>query len=257
LSSKAIFTGVDNTQSSAFGEKIFRSPRNHASAIASIIATRAQSSSFLPKTLARDKLPDHFYKFASSLPTHTLLKSTRKRDFFLDLTGDLEQFEEAITANYVPLSGKADYAASEFLEQIPQRLDTQSDESWVLVLITIHGGDNNKIAIDISWINVLLSFDSGSVIVPMQTAYMSQGSYDVVADELVNNAKLLADLFPTIDVETFEDELSTPEPEAPGQLLDDWLLGSDHTWESESLPSIYTNRRRQSLYPLLRQRVGL
>jgi hypothetical protein len=142
--------------------------------------------------------------------------------------------------------------------RFPQRLDTQSDESWVLVLITIHGGDDNKIAFDISWINVLLSFDAnGSVIIPEQTAYMSQGSYNVETDKLVDNADLLADLFPTIEVAEFEDELSTPEPEAPGQLLNDWLLGSDHTWESESLPSLYTNRRRQSLYPLLQLRVGL
>ncbi|KAK3822983.1 MAG: hypothetical protein J3Q66DRAFT_136924 [Benniella sp.] len=257
LSSKAIFTGVDNTDPDASRVKIFRNPRNHASAIASIIANRAQSNFFLPKTLAREKLPDHFYKFASSLPTRTILKSTRKRDFFLDLTGDLNQFKEVITANYVPLSGKADDAASAFVEQIPQSLDTQSDESWALVLITIHGGDNDQIAFDISWINVLLSFDNGSVIIPEQTAYMSQGSYKVETDQLVRNADLLADLFSTIEVAEFEDELSTPEPEAPGQLLNDWLLGSDHTWESESLPLIYTNRRRQNLYPLLQLRVGL
>jgi len=119
LSSKAIFTGVDNSNPDASRVKIFRNPRNHAAAVASIIATRAQTNFFLPKTLAREKLPNHFYKFASSLPTRTIFKSTRKRDFFLDLTGDLNQFKELIAANYVPLSGKADYAASAFVEQIP------------------------------------------------------------------------------------------------------------------------------------------
>ncbi|KAF9364267.1 hypothetical protein BGX34_002029 [Mortierella sp. NVP85] len=257
LSSKAVFTGVDNTNPDASRVKIFKDPRNHATAVASIITTRAQSNLFVPNTLAREELPNHFYKFASSLPTRTIFKSTRKRDFFLDLTGDLNQFKETIATNYVPLSGKADYAASAFVEQIPRRLDTQSDESWVLVLITIHGGDNDEISFDISWINVLLSSDNGSVIIPEQTAYMSQGSYKVETDVLVDNANLLADLFSTIEVAEFEEELSTSEPEASSQLLNDWLLGSDHTWESESLPSTYTNRHRQRLYPLLQLRVGL
>lgn len=217
----------------------------------------ARSNSFSPRIVPREALSGHFYKFASSLPTRTILKSTRKKDSFLDLTGGLDQLKEMIAANYVPLSGKADIAASAFVEQIPQFRKERSDESWVLVLITIHGEDNAKITLDISWVNILLSVsDDGSVSIPVQTAYMYQGSYSVDGLELILNAQRYSEKYRKVDTRAFQFLLTTPALEAPSQLLREWLFEPDHPCESESNPSKYANRRRQSLYTLLQLRMG-
>jgi hypothetical protein len=247
-SSKAIFIGVDNTDPNASGAAIFRDPRNHATAAASVIGFSSKQANFKPKEQGLDATHREYQAFfqkAVSFPGFF----TREAPYStLHLTGDLDQFKEQISANYIPLSGKADVAASAFVEQIPESTEQESSGAWTLVLVTIYGDESDTISVDISSIEVQVSVNGdGSVSLQKQTAQLNQHVVQVNRSFFVNYADTLSSRIPKESIETFKDELTTPNSKDRSQLLKDWLFGSNHACKSES-PLAH---RRQRLYPLL------
>ncbi|KAF9364278.1 hypothetical protein BGX34_002040 [Mortierella sp. NVP85] len=248
VSSKAIFIGVDKTDPNAYGAAIFRDTRNHATAVASIIGFSSKQSNFRPKEQGFDVTPREYQAFvqkAVSFPGF-VLALTNPRD--LKLKGGLDQFREEILANYIPISGKAEVVASAFVEQIPESTEPESSGTWTLVLVTIFGEELHQVYADISSIEVEVSVnDDGSVSLQEQTARLTQQTVQVNPRFLIDNADTLSNRIPTENIETFKDELTTPNSEGRSQLLKDWLFGSNYACKSES-PLVH---RRQRLYPLL------
>ncbi|KAK3822997.1 MAG: hypothetical protein J3Q66DRAFT_137110 [Benniella sp.] len=247
-SSKAIFIGVDNSDPNAYGADIFRDPRNHATAAASVIGFSSKQSGFRPKEQGLYATPEKYQAFLQKAGTFPGFVSTQRNTRDLRLTGDLDQFKEQISANYIPISGKADIEASAFVEQIPESTESEWSGAWTLVLVTIYGEEYNTIYVDISSIEVEVSVHGdGSVSLREQTAKLTQETLRVNADFFVHYAETLAGKIQKEDIATFKDELTTPNSEGRSQLLKDWLFGSNHACKSE-FPLVH---RRQRLYPLL------
>lgn len=160
------------------------------------------------------------------------------------LTGDFGQFEEEIAANYLPISGKANVAASAFVEQIPRYEKEALSGTWTLVLITVHGGEDNKITLDFSSVNVGLTIDSDDVVViDRQNTRLYQTVFQASTLDFVTEAQRFAEEYPKFDVVDLVDDLSTPDSENLNQLLD----ASGHACETMPQPSKYAHRR-QTLY---------
>ena len=250
VSSKAIFTGVDNSDPNASGPATFSDPRNHATAAASIIELVSKQTDFKPKEQGLDATAWEYQAFFQKLTKFPGFEQLYNNLHYLELTGKLDQLKEQISAYYVPLSGKADAAASAFVEQIPESTKPGSSGTWTLVLITIHGEEDNTISVDLSSVDVkIVVKDDGSVSLKRkQTAKLYQTVVQIDSKYLIANADKLARFTPTEDVETFKEDLTTPSSNDRNKLLKDWLFGSNHACEFESLQSKYVHRR---LYPSL------
>jgi len=245
VSSKAIFTGVDQTKSGASSVDIFRNPSNHASAAASIIKFSAQSSNFNPKENGLEvssEAYENFFKKVSTFPGSVL---TLQQSPQLDLTGDLEQFKKQIAENYSPLSDDAEDVAAAFIEQISKPTSEGASGTWLLGLITIHGEEySERITFDLSSIEVAVTVGAkGAIKVEKQTARLQQSSFTLNSQFIVSYADTLAQRISTIDINTYEDALTTSA--SNDDELNAWLCG----FPSKSVS------RRQRLYSLSQLRM--
>ncbi|KAK3806735.1 MAG: hypothetical protein J3Q66DRAFT_375061 [Benniella sp.] len=225
VSSKAIFTGVDNSDPDASAFDTFHDPRNHVTAVASVIEGFLKHANFRPKEHGYNETRDQYYAFERAVPTFEYFVEKSRRLGVLKLTGDLGQFQDAIADNYEPITGKADVtasavAASAFAEQIPQYVDPALSGSWnplrslFLVLITVHGGEDNKIGVDISAINVHIDIDesTGLVAIKEQIANLRQDTFQLDPYGFVTFTERFS-MYQKVSVANILDDLSTPKPE--------------------------------------------
>ncbi|KAK3806777.1 MAG: hypothetical protein J3Q66DRAFT_392844 [Benniella sp.] len=259
LSSKTIFTEVDNTEQHPHLSDLFKNPKNHVTATASIVGYWAKEHKFKPKNGLGMGL-GKFYEYTDFLNDvdNTGLFNLQKRKMNQPkLTGGLDQFKEAIAAVYLPLSSvKSDVAASAFADQIPLSANPPLDGYWTLILIIIHGGEDNKVTLEFSFIvDLKISVKDGSVIIPEQTISLRQTFYQLLGDKLVEDPMSYYTKYPMIALNTLLDDLTTPKLKSSNQLLDTGLDGSDLTCETKSVSS-KDMPSRQRLYPLSQLRMG-
>lgn len=243
--SKTIFTGVDNSDPSAQGADVFRDPRNHAKAAASIIGYSADQANFKPKEHGIQETPQAFDDFqakASKFPGFLMQANSVRQ---LNLTGELNNFRDEVIKNYLPEAGKPDVAAAAFAEQIPGSSDGGSLGTRVLVLISIHGTEDNTISVAISSIRVNLSAKGDAIVIDEQYTELRQTIFGLNRGLLTSNADALAGKINTIDINTLLDRLSTNGNTA--ELLA-WLFGSSKGCNMKF--PMTSGPRRQRLFSL-------
>ncbi|KAK3806835.1 MAG: hypothetical protein J3Q66DRAFT_445374 [Benniella sp.] len=151
----------------------------------------------------------------------------------LKLTGGRNRHKEQIATVHVPFAGgmKADVAAAAFVEQIPKSTKKIFSGTWTLVLITIHGSDDNKVSVDLS----------------------THGPFQVSAEVLERESTLYGLYYPKVDVKTLLDTLTTPKSKSSDYFLDAWISESDHSCETKFQSSKYAHH--QSLYRMSQLRM--
>ncbi|KAF9940482.1 hypothetical protein BGZ65_006861 [Modicella reniformis] len=209
VTSKAIFTGIDNSDPKAEGAEIFRNSRNHVKAIASVLKFSADENNFKPKEHGVKETSEAYRGFNTKVNTFPGLTLKERNDEPLRFTGDREQFKEEVTAYYKSLAGKSNVAAAAFVDQIPKSSDGGPLGTRELVLVSIYSDERNTVVLDISTINVRLSERDGAIEVDPQNTVLDQIILSVNQNVLVANAETLASKLPSIDVKTLLDELST------------------------------------------------
>jgi hypothetical protein len=249
-SSKAIFTGVDHFDPDSNGLDILFDPDNHVTATASILDYFAKQQKFQPKADGVYKNDKQYLDFLDSVKNFRSFAPRKDNNVLLELTGGLDQLKEAITAGYVPLSGRSDAVASAFVEQIPSSSDPSLSGYWDLILMTIHGAEDNKITFELSELQVLISVnDAGSVSIPPQESLIYRDVFVVDPDYLPEDALPFLNDLSVVNATTFVD-LFTSKSERRSLSLDAWFLGSDHPCEEKATPSKYA-QHRQMLYRML------
>jgi len=253
VSSKAIFTGVDNSDPNASAISIFRDPKNHASAVTSILFNFSKEAAFEPKVDGLTIHAQQFFGFATLIKSCPVFQwRSNAYDPELHLTGDLNQLKEAIAAKYVPISIKADAVAAALVDQIPKS-GTPSVFLSSMILITIHGGNNNEITLDTAQLQLMIDYSSKSAVIPAQVAHLFQETYKILDGYFHADPESYAKMYPKVDVKTLTDHLTTPKSKGTNQLPDVWFSGTDHTCETKPEPSKYTHRQR--LYRLSQLRM--
>ncbi|KAK3806737.1 MAG: hypothetical protein J3Q66DRAFT_375063 [Benniella sp.] len=248
VSSRAIFTGVDNSDRDASGFDTFLHSKNHASAVASIIVDLSKQTNFRPMEHAYKETYDQYLEFKEAFTTFEdfLPKGCKRQP--LKLTGERDQLKKQIADNYVSPSGDSDVAASAFVLQIPQIENSNLSGTWRLVLITVHGDEDYKISLDFAWIDVKLSIKPpGFVTIEPQDTRLYQTTFEADALAFTVKAEYYAEKYPKFRVVNFLQDLSTPSTDA-------WLSGSGHACETKPQPPKYAHRR-QTLYPLSQLRM--
>ncbi|KAF9366783.1 hypothetical protein BGX34_007557 [Mortierella sp. NVP85] len=252
-SSKAIFTGVDHFDPDSNGLDILFNPNNHVTATASILDHFAKQQKFQPKADGVYKNDKQYLDFLDSVKNFRSFAPRKDNNVLLELTG-LDQLKEAITTAYVPLSGMSDAVASAFVEQIPSSSDPALSGYWDLILITIHGAEDNKITFELSELQVLITVnDAGSVSIPPQESLIYRDVFVVDPGYLPEDALPFLNHLSVVSATTFVD-LFTSKSERRNPSPDAWFWGSDHACEGKATPS-KSAHRRQRLYTLSQLRM--
>jgi hypothetical protein len=256
LSSKAIFTGVDHSDRDAEYDKMFEDPRNHVTATSSILDVISQRTEFRPKEDGFTEDNEQFLSFKDETLGFESFIRKEGTTHVLKLTGGRNRLKEQIATVYVPLAGgmKADVAAAAFVEQIPESTKKTFSGTWTLVLMTIHGGDDNKVSVDLSSMELKISVnDNGLVTVPDQEVTIAQGPFQVSAEVLERESTFYSSYYPRVDVKTLLDTLTTPKSKSSDHFLDAWFSEPDHSCETKFQSSKYAHR--QSLYRMSQLRM--
>ncbi|KAK3806826.1 MAG: hypothetical protein J3Q66DRAFT_358542 [Benniella sp.] len=124
VSSKAIFTGVDNSDLGASAVKVFFDPNNHATATASFIEILSKQTGFRPNEHGLYTTNDQFLAFKMNIKEFEYFEHMDGLYLPMKLTGDLDQLKHEVAREYAPLSR---YSPTEILRDHPR-----GQTSWLL-----------------------------------------------------------------------------------------------------------------------------
>ncbi|KAK3806799.1 MAG: hypothetical protein J3Q66DRAFT_392861 [Benniella sp.] len=255
VSSKAIFTGVDNSDPNPSRDDVYE-PNNIVTLTAIVLERFANSADFQPKNKGLFENGHELASFQGALKDFPGF--TSKEDIYLGAEmddGGHDQLKKAFAEAYAGRSNNPDAVASAFVEQIPRSTDSSFSGYWLLTLLTIHGEESGKVKVDIAVAFIEISVDkAGLVSIPKQGVYISVDRHEVDHITLLLSLSIVPkwDDFEVVKVSALVDLLTTPKPS--NQLLDAWLFGSDHACEEKSIRSKHA-LRRQRLYTLSQLRM--
>ncbi|KAI1306708.1 hypothetical protein EDD11_004684 [Mortierella claussenii] len=213
LISVARLTGKDTTTRGKRGAEIFRNPRNHASAVASILLYTADRNDYRPREKGIITDSTVYEKFMDETLSFPGYRVGTERIDNLHFNGDRKQFHEQIRQHYRSDVNKADQVARAFEKMIPRELDEDNEDQsnkYLLTQLIIHNHMGRPIQVEMSELSLTLSRDrDGRAKIDKQTALMYVNHFTVKTDYLVNHADSLAKDIPTVMVKKALEELST------------------------------------------------
>ena len=211
--SGACMNGQDTTSRDSHGEEIFRDPRNHPSAVASLLRYSADRADFRPRekgVITDPKVYEHFMKDVCNFPGFQVHHQQNQR---LELQGDREQFKREIAKKYK--SDRVDpwAMARAFEHLIPQELDEDNQE-WLLnyVVLNTQDREGHQGNIEVEIASVMLQLTKGSndeTKIKRQTAEMTMNAFNVKRQYLVEHASSLAQRVRTMRARKALKELSS------------------------------------------------
>ncbi|KAG0239848.1 hypothetical protein B0O80DRAFT_499785 [Mortierella sp. GBAus27b] len=207
--SRALYIGTDSSDPTDRPYEIFHDPRNHPTAVASLLFHFSEGADFHPKEQGIDATSKAYGKFIGSVLSFPGFRRHPKESD-LDLSGSLDQFRDEIASKYDPDDRtKSDDISYEFEWQLPKTLAT-SQEQWLLSLATITRTADDAIVVDLSSIPVKLTKDDyGSVTIDKQATVLRQQIVRVDAEFLIRHAEPLRRSVDIISVERFTREFFT------------------------------------------------
>ncbi|KAF9281474.1 hypothetical protein BGZ68_006627 [Mortierella alpina] len=209
IASGALYTGKDNSNYELEVNKIdtFRDPRNHASAVASILWNGAVLAKFIPAADGLTTDPYAYQDFLREVYHFKGFKKAGEQRRKLELTGRLEQLEEEIDRKYRSFSSDEDIdVARHFRQLIPNNIrkkDVYGDR-WLLNQIIIRQSPhNNEVSFEIGRIELeIRSERNGKAMIEPQTATLVKTDFRVDEKYLMENAETLAEWVPVANVKT-------------------------------------------------------
>ncbi|KAF9900282.1 hypothetical protein BX616_002635, partial [Lobosporangium transversale] len=162
--SRGLLTSLDTTNPNDHGEAIFENPKNHASAVASILVYSANQAGFRPRErgiLDRTETFENYIRKAIDFPGFTKAYTEYEP---LELTGDVQQFEQEVIKKYSSNINKKEEIARALtgLLNSLNKVDLgtkkkfQSQKDWLLTLTVINKPVNYYVTVT-DVINVSLS----------------------------------------------------------------------------------------------------
>ncbi|KAF9363263.1 hypothetical protein BGX34_004544 [Mortierella sp. NVP85] len=202
--SGACIVGEDTSSHDSRGEEIFKNPRNHPAAVASILRFSADRAEFRPRekgVITDQKVYDHFLKDVYNFPGFQAHHQQRMQ---LDLQGDREQFKREVAKKYKSDRNDPNQMATEFDQLLPQEMDHDNQE-WLLNYVVMNtqnnqgGGDQSEILVEIC--SIMLKLTKGSndeAKIKRQTAQMTMNAFTVKKEYLMQHAQSLSQRIQTM-----------------------------------------------------------
>jgi len=216
--SGACMVGQDMSQETR-GEEVFRNPRNHATAVASILRHSADRAEFRPRekgVITDPKVYNQFLKDVNNFPG---FKSHHQDMERLELQGDREQFKREVAKKYKTDRNDPWQIARSFERLLPHEVDKDNQE-WLLNYVVMNtqgsrggggGGNQGEITVEICSITLKLTKDSNTdqAKIKRQTAEMKLSMFTVKREYLEEHANALAQRIRTMEARKALRELSS------------------------------------------------
>ncbi|KAF9159496.1 hypothetical protein DFQ26_006478 [Actinomortierella ambigua] len=197
--SKGILIGEDKTDKNAKGPEIYKNPRNHQSAAASIIAGVAKIQGYEPYALDPTESGKVFGRFERQFRRPPGFHAGQQDEIVLRLTSDLNQVEEAIKGAYGDIGSVS--IAKALRELVPSSTKDPQAKYWVLSVVAITLDPHENVGAKLFALFIQLNVDGdGKVTLPSeQTSYLNIANVEVDTGYMIANA---AELFARFEVAT-------------------------------------------------------
>ncbi|KAG0207128.1 hypothetical protein BGX28_001559 [Mortierella sp. GBA30] len=221
-----IFVGEDTSEFPLDGIEVFKDPKNHATAAASVLVHSAKTVEFHPSEQPAKSLApalDRFVQKASVFPGF-LFRHTTDSSLHLRNGSSAKDIESQIHAAYNN-TPHIDYLAREFRDLVPFKNEDESLQKWVLSVILLDkpvGSDVIHLKFARITLNITYLHDitSARAHIPEQEARIIFADYDVNASFLLDKANALAGMIPIVQVEIAIPYFASPTIACNGPLED-------------------------------------
>lgn len=212
--SGACMVGRDTSEETT-GEEVFKDPRNHVTAVASILRHSADRNQFQPRqkgVITDPKVYQAFIKDIYNFPGFHAHQTEMER---LELQGDHEQFKREIAKKYKTDRNDPWKIAVAFERLLPHNLEHDSQE-WLLNYVVLNtqgrsgSGGQKDVSVEISSVMLKLTKDQNDrVKIKRQTAEMRINMFTVDKEYLKNHSNSLSQRIRTMDARKALRELSS------------------------------------------------
>jgi len=192
--SGAIFAGKDTTENNAHKTDIFRDPRNHATAAASILVYGAKSANFNPSNQDQKTLVSHFDGFEHKVNNFPGFTESATLESRISIDSTLLGLEHAIHREYDNPDGRL--VARGIRDLVPGEIRDRDMKEWLLSLVVVSKprGTNH---VTVKLVQLCLKLESegnnGMTRIPKQNADLKIAEYRVDADVLEKHSKKFAE----------------------------------------------------------------
>ncbi|GJJ72046.1 hypothetical protein EMPS_04403 [Entomortierella parvispora] len=241
VASRAIFFGEDTSDSSANPYDIYANPKNHASAVSSVLVFAANEVDFRPSEQQPKELGSNYEQFFKEVSAFPGFRLERDEQVLIPLDGTRIQFENAVFDTN-PYYLHQSQVARNLRSLIPQRAGDNGGY-WLLSLIAIDKPEDAD-AVKIALVSVIVYIETdrtGKVTIPVQEAIVRTSFFQARSRVLVGNADQFSEAIPIVHVpeaEKFfdsekEDEDMIPCHQKPAafvnqaqRALENWYSGN-------------------------------
>ncbi|KAG0252611.1 hypothetical protein DFQ27_007953 [Actinomortierella ambigua] len=215
--SGAILIGKDTTQS-IDPVLVFRDPKNHLTAAASIVVSAANRVSFQPTKKTPKTLVPAFGNFQIKLASFPGFINSEVSESSLSLNGSFTQFEKEVRdANK---DQDSPIIARSLRDLIPGHIKDKGLKKWILSLLVFKKLEGTKIQIKLARVTLtVLSDQTHTTYIPKQTADYSTGILEVNSAYLTASADKWASVIPIVKVRDAIDFLTSPKASMADNFL--------------------------------------
>ncbi|KAF9974161.1 hypothetical protein BGZ73_002469 [Actinomortierella ambigua] len=221
--SRGVFNGDDTTNPDARGVKVFREPRNHPMAVASILMYAGGKAGYDPHSQAPKKSRHSYRAFRKQVSAFPgFLKGETFRMLLSLEGGSLDEVENKVRMAYPFADG--DYIGSSIRYSIPTVSIGPDVADFVFSLVVIskpYGSEdpddtNTKITIELVRLHLKIKAvnGDGAVQIPKQTAKLIVSQLEVKRHYLIRRAEYLAKKIPRRSLVDFVKYFWSKDPNA-------------------------------------------
>jgi len=192
--SGALFSGKDTTENNAHKTDIFRDPRNHATAAASILVYGAKSANFNPSNQDQKTLVSHFDGFEHKVNNFPGFTESDMFESRVSIDNSLMGLEQAIRCEYDNHDSRL--IARGIRDLVPGEIRNRDMKEWLLSLVVVSKPrGTNHVTVKLVQLCLKLESDSnnGMTRIPKQHADLKVTEYRVNADVLEKHASKFAE----------------------------------------------------------------
>ncbi|KAF9164747.1 sterol homeostasis protein [Actinomortierella ambigua] len=183
--SRGIFVGKDTTDKHANSTDIYKNPRNHATAAASILVHVAKTIGYDPHTQDPAKAAENFARFEMRWPGLMGFRFLDQAGILLNFSSSLDDLQRQIQLAYDPYANVS--VARSLCQLVPTSTTIRTAKVWTLSLVTIDqtmsSGDTRATLISLS-LDLNIAGDGKVSLPPQQRAAINYFEIRVYPEEM-------------------------------------------------------------------------
>ncbi|KAG0258971.1 hypothetical protein DFQ27_004356 [Actinomortierella ambigua] len=219
--SRGFFVGEDTSTPGARGPEVFRNPKNHAIAAASLLKHAASRVNYVPHSQLPSKTCESYSLFQEKLRTSLALSDGDLYWVTLKLKGGASDLQDKIQQQY-PYDNEASIAR-QLRHALPWFIRDATLKKWQLTVVLIRKpkDSDDRVIVELVSIGLLLDTTRNGVVeIPEQEAIFVTKQYEMKTNFVVERADRLFDVVGVTSLNKFGLYFTSPPAQFPN--IRDW-----------------------------------